>query len=56
MVLVAVDPRRGEACDDIRPGYRRYLAGSHLIFFRVVSDDIEVVRVLHQRMDHEQHM
>lgn len=56
MEFVAADPRRGKASDDVRPGYRRYRAGSHLIFYRVAGEDIEVVRVLHQRMDHEQHL
>jgi toxin ParE1/3/4 len=56
MVFVAADPRRGKACDDVRSGYRRYPAGSHLIFYRTAGRDIEVVRVLHQRMDHERHL
>ena len=56
MAFVAADPRRGKACDDIRPGYRRYPAGSHLIFYRPAGQDIDVVRVLHRRMDHERHL
>ena len=56
MAFIAADPRRGKASDDVRPGYRRYPAGSHLIFFRPAVEDIEVIRVLDQRMDHEQHL
>ncbi|MBX9773110.1 MAG: type II toxin-antitoxin system RelE/ParE family toxin [Xanthobacteraceae bacterium] len=52
---VVRDPRRGRACDHIRSGYRKYPAGSHMLFFRVISDGIDVVRILHQSMDFERH-
>jgi toxin ParE1/3/4 len=42
-------------CDDIRPGYCKYQVGRHLIFYRQVSDGLEIVRVLHDRMDVETH-
>jgi toxin ParE1/3/4 len=48
-------PSLGRACDDIRPGYRRYAEGSHIIFYREVRSDIEIVRVLHGRMDPDRH-
>jgi toxin ParE1/3/4 len=53
---VARDPRRGRSCDNIRVGYRKYLAGAHVIFFRVIAGGIEVVRVLHQNMDFDRHL
>ena len=49
--VVASDPRRGRPCDEIRRGYRRFSAGSHVLFFRIVADQIDVARVLHQSMD-----
>ena len=52
---IADDPRRGRPCDDIRPGYRKYRVGAHMVFFRFVGDKIEVVRLLHQSMDFERH-
>jgi toxin ParE1/3/4 len=48
---VAANPRRGRACDDIRPGYMKVVTGSHVVFYRLVDGGIDVVRVLHQRMD-----
>jgi toxin ParE1/3/4 len=33
---VAHDPRKGRPCDRIRPGYRKYSVGSHVLFFRLV--------------------
>jgi toxin ParE1/3/4 len=37
--VVASDPRRGRSCDEIRRGYRRFAAGSHVLFFRIVAGD-----------------
>jgi toxin ParE1/3/4 len=42
--------------DDLRPGYRKYLVGSHVLFYRVTNTDVVVVRILHQRMDVERHL
>jgi toxin ParE1/3/4 len=53
---IAADPRRGRPCDHIRPGYRKYSVGAHVLFFKVIGDRIDVVRVLHQRMDFERHL
>lgn len=36
---------------EVRPGLRRMLAGSHVVFFREDETAVTVVRVLHQRMD-----
>lgn len=52
---VADDPRRGRACDEIRKGYRRYDIGSHLLFYVESADGVDVVRILHQRMDPTRH-
>jgi toxin ParE1/3/4 len=53
---VADDPRKGRPCDHLRVGYRKYPIGAHVLFFRLVTDGIEVVRILHQRMDFERHL
>jgi toxin ParE1/3/4 len=53
----AGNPRIGRACDEIRPGYYKLAAGSHTLFYRVIADEvIDVVRVLHQRMDVDRHL
>lgn len=54
--LVAADPARGRPCPEIKVGYSRYSVGSHVIFYRTRPDGIEVVRVLHQRMDFHRHV
>ncbi|MBF6411495.1 type II toxin-antitoxin system RelE/ParE family toxin [Nocardia farcinica] len=53
----AANPHLGRACEDIRPGYRKLPAASHTIYYRITGDGvIDVVRVLHQRMDIERHL
>jgi len=51
---LAADPLKGKDCSDIRNGYRKYRAGSHVIFYRQrLNNTIEIVRILHPRMDIE---
>ncbi len=50
--VVAGDPRRGQSCDDVRYGYRKYAAGSHMLYYRMTGGTVvDVVRILHQSMD-----
>ena len=50
-------PQKGRSCDDIRQGYRKYQVGRHVIFYRRQDDaDIEIIRILHDRMDAETHL
>lgn len=53
---VAEAPTRGRQCDNIREGYRRYTIGSHMVFYVERSVGIDVIRVLHQRMDVTRHL
>jgi toxin ParE1/3/4 len=54
--LLAEEPKRGRACDDIRLGYRKYHVGRHLIFYRQSSTGLEIIRILHDQMDVETHI
>ncbi len=54
--LIAADPGRGTRCEELRPGYRRVAAGAHIVFFRQTGEAIEIVRILHQRMDFDSHL
>ena len=47
---LASGSKRGRAVD-VRSDYLKCLAGSHMIYFRDRGDQIEVIRVLHQRQD-----
>lgn len=53
----AENPAIGRACDEIRAGYFRLATGSHVLFYRVTAEGlIDIVRVLHQRMDVDRHL
>ena len=43
----------GKSMEHVRKGYRAAKVKSHLIFYRVLNDTIEVIRILHERMDIE---
>jgi toxin ParE1/3/4 len=30
---------------DVRPGYRKFGSGSHVIFFKLIDDGIDVIRI-----------
>jgi len=53
---IAALPERGLPVDEIREGYRRYRIGSHLIFFVIRDGNVDVIRILHQRMDPTRHL
>lgn len=53
----AANPRMGRSCDEIRSGYRKLASGSHTLFYRITTEDVvDVVRILHQRMDVDRHV
>lgn len=39
-----------------RPGYLKLTVGAHLVFYRKTDTGIDVIRLLHQRMDVETHL
>lgn len=43
----------GKSMEHVRKGYRASKVKSHFIFYRIVNDTIEVIRILHERMDTE---
>ncbi len=48
---------RGREADEIRKGYLRLSVGSHILFYRRGAEGgIEVIRILHQRMDFKRHL
>ena len=54
--LLADTPLAGKDCGYIKEGYRKFPQGSHVIFFLESEvHGIEVIRVLHKRMDIDTH-
>jgi toxin ParE1/3/4 len=54
--LLAQEPQRGRDCDYIRPGYRKYHVGRHLIFYSQSPSGLDIIRILHDQMDIEAHL
>lgn len=44
-------PRMGTKRDEIEPDLRSITEGNYVIFYRILPDEIEIVRVLHAAMD-----
>ena len=49
------NPEIGLRRDDIKDGYRSFPEGKHIIFYRVMGNDIEVLGVVHQSADYVSH-
>ncbi|MEK7454644.1 MAG: type II toxin-antitoxin system RelE/ParE family toxin [Pseudomonadota bacterium] len=54
--LALADGRRPGLPVDVRPGYRKAPAGSHMIYYRDGGDHLAIVRVLHGRQDTGRHL
>jgi toxin ParE1/3/4 len=44
-------PDRGWSVGDEPSNVRRVTAGRHIIYYRVLASEIEIIRILHQRME-----
>ncbi|MBI5373019.1 MAG: type II toxin-antitoxin system RelE/ParE family toxin [Sphingobacteriales bacterium] len=54
ILYICKNNQAGKSMEHIRPGYRAAKVKSHLIFYRKSADGIiEVIRILHERMDME---
>ncbi|WP_262249844.1 type II toxin-antitoxin system RelE/ParE family toxin [Parapedobacter soli] len=54
---IALNPNTGRDMRGIRAGYWSSQVKSHLIFYKVATDQtVEIVRILHQRMDVTRHL
>jgi toxin ParE1/3/4 len=47
--------KAGRICA-VREGYFRYGVASHVVFYRETTQTLDVIRILHQRMDVERHL
>ena len=53
--LIGDSPKIGKDRSHVLTGYRSFQQGSHVIYYRE-SETIEIIRVLHERMDVERHI
>ena len=54
--FIAEDPQRGLHRPELNTHYYSYFAGSHSIYYRIVSEQIQVVDILHQSMEPSRHL
>ena len=54
IALIEDRPFAGRARNEVRPGLRSFAATPHVVFYRVVNDTPEIVRVLDGRQDIEE--
>lgn len=52
---LAVGQRQGRPAD-IRPGYLKYPIGAHVAFYKLTADYLDIIRILHGRMDVTRHL
>ncbi len=48
-------PELGRQRDELHPGLRMFRSGKHLIFY-LATEPLDVVRILHERMDFGSHL
>jgi toxin ParE1/3/4 len=51
IALIEEHPLAGRARNEVRPGLRSFAAAPHVVFYRVVNDTPQIVRVLDGRQD-----
>ena len=56
ILKLALNPLLGKARDYIRPGYRSIQIARHVVYYRKRGAIIEIVRVLHERMEPGSHL
>lgn len=55
--VLAQTPSLGQDCSDLRPGLLSITCNRHIIFFRRnAAGTVEILRILHQRMDFQRHL
>ena len=53
---LAENPKLGKSQETIRAGYRSIQVNRHVAYYRILGQRIEIVRVLHERMDPWHHL
>ena len=50
------NPRLGKSRENVRTGYRSFQINRHVVFYKVATSTIQIVRVLHAHQDPEQNL
>lgn len=49
--FLAANPKSGKNQQHIRAGYYSSKIKSHIIFYKILDSELEIIRILHERMD-----
>ena len=56
-IAISTKERPSYSAEDIRTGYQKFYINAHVVFFKINhSNDMEVIRILHQQMDAGRHI
>jgi toxin ParE1/3/4 len=53
---IAYDPKIGKQIDHIKNGYFKYKVNNHYIFYKRTQSEIQIIRILHEKMDTPRHL
>ncbi len=48
-------PEPGYSREDIRAGYRSLNVSQHIMFYKILAEEIQIIRVLHKSVDVQRH-
>jgi len=52
--LLSNMPHSGPEMPHIAPGVRRTVVGRYSVYYRMIDDGIEILRILHERRSHDE--
>lgn len=52
---LAANPELGRERDDVKPGYRSFPQGRHVVFYTVGESSIQIIGIVHQSADVDRH-
>lgn len=53
---ISENPLIGKSYDHVRKGYYKLQVEHHIIFYRPAIDTVDIIRILHDRMDIDRHL
>ena len=56
LTTLSRSPHIGRLRDEIGPGLRSHRVEQHIIYYRLRADTVTILRILHQKMDGDQHV
>lgn len=52
---LAENPSLGRNRDDVKQGYKSFPEGKHVVFYRLMGNEVEILGVVHQNADYINH-